>query len=274
MNKKDIPLSDKIENNPDAEYIRGMYSTFDVELSRKSKDLAKKYNELKDFGKDEEDEFIRQVKADFSKNMKLEYKKSAQMLAAKKMTENKEALIKYGRDLRQNIMNAILNNEILLEYALHFKDLSYSFEKEHFITILDRVLSDNIYHMGRSHVSFCRDEDHSGWSYSSEGVDDNKRTTITFYSDVDTLDEFICVFAHEYSHKITSENPNLGPLGAQAAHIANKFYISPKENMGAYRYYNADELLSYTIEQFVSQNFEKDLRLAVAQREKMREFAR
>ena len=269
MNKKYAPLNDDIETNPDRDYIKGPYSTFDVELSRSAKELSKQYKKLKNFGQDEPDEGLKKVKEAFAKNMKVQYKKAAQTLVANKMVANKDAVIKYFQSLRTNIMSAILNNEILLDYALRFKDL-WMYEKEHFLTVLDRVLS-NVYNMEYSHANYRKDNEKSGMAFSARGKNENRATTISFYTDVDSLDKFIEAFAHEFSHKITSETPNMGPLGAQAAHIGNVFYIPDAEDREGY-YANADEILSYTVEKAVANDFEKELKARLIQRENIKNF--
>ena len=273
MAKQITPLHDELENNPDKDYIAGEYSTFDREFSRAAKELEKKYNDMDNFAKDVKDEGLKKFTETFAKNMKLEYKKAIQNLVGEKALTQRKVVVDYFRTLRMNIMKAVLNNEILLDYALRFKDLHY-FEKETFIKILDRILSDNMYHVKRSQIFYSPDDTSSAAYFSKRhGRGDDDVTSIGLSKHVETLDECINSFAHEFSHKIVSENPNMSPFGSQAAYIADKFYISSKEDKKGYTF-NADELLAYAVQTVVSTDFEKDLRMIVAQREQIKNAGR
>ena len=261
MNKKDIPLNDIFEKNPDREYINGPYSTFDPELSRTAKEFVKKYKNLKKITEDTNDNSLKQIRKTFAENMKLKYKNAVQALVSKNMTDNGNAIIEYFNSFRKNVMDTILSNEILLDYALRFKDLWVN-EKETFLMLLDRFLSDK-YHIGRSYTYYNPDDTNSAAAFSKRGRGDNTSTSMGFVSKVETLDKFIECFAHEFSHKLVSETPDKTPLGAQAAHIADKFYISSEEDKEGY-FGNADEMLSYAAEKAVSDNFETNLRTMVA----------
>ena len=261
MTKKFVPLNDNPEQNPDTKYIGGEYSTFDADFSNKVKELRKSYKTLDDIKNDAvngtQNNKAKKELRDFIEKKQRAFKNAAQQLAANKMLQQEKAIKLYLVKTRKDIMSTILNNEMLLSYALRFSDL-HIWEKEAFLKLLNKKLSDfyGIEWGDDAVLNTYGETGNAAYTPASR----IHGSCIRIDGNPETLDEFIKLFAHEFSHKLVSEKPNATPFGAQAAAVTHEFYVNSKEDAHDYMF-NADELLSYTIEQSIATNFESDLRL-------------
>ena len=254
MDKKNILDDNNAGINPNRKYLVCSYSTFDAKLSRAAKEFAGKYNDA------------------VNKNDKpnaLAYKKAIQKLVGQKMLEKPDAIFEYIHTLRANIMNTILDSDLLMQFAIQFKKLTPE-EKKSFMAVLDKNLSKK-YDINHSDIFYMPNDNNSDALYAPTSENGGERSSIAVRKEIKTLEECMSVFSHEYSHKITFENPDASPLGAQAADLAHKFYIFNKEDHAGYTE-NADEALSYAVQTIVAKDFEKDFLASMAMREQAKQY--